>query len=346
MDVLFGECETELHCSLAQLEVEDDSCSLYVLTRREGDGLGITVSDGKQAWSRRLGGRQLAEMARKVKMEEEEFYSETLKALTRENMGSLHFVYSMRVCSSGSLELVWKKHLLSENIKFQLGVVTLDPQLGEQVHRQLLGFAIDSMTSLREEISGLQVEKERLVRERQTALERLEKCVSLKEDTEHDLYRKFKLVLNDKKAKIRRLMEQLSQIAEDRNTQTSRLASPPVAGDDPGNQETDRESVERDSDHTKTPSPKHKASSPPPSHMGGPSLLGEEGCEGISPPVKRRRRQVTQRPAGQPDIPRPPSIPRLVGNTSSSSSSTVKVNSRERQKSEESMESDELLNLL
>ena len=344
MDVLFGECEPESHCSLAQLEVEDDSCPLYVLTRREGDGLAITVSDGKQAWSRRLGGRQLAEMAQRVKMEEKEFHSETLKALTRENMGSLHFVYSVRVCPSGSLELVWKKHLLSENIKFQLGVVTLDPQPGEQVHRQLLGFATDRITSLRGEISGLQVEKERLVRERQTALERLEKCVSLKEDTEHDLYRKFKVVLNDKKAKIRRLMEQLGRMAEEKNTETSRLASPPVAGDDPGNQETDSESVERDSDHTKTPSPKHKTSCPPPSHMAGPSLLGEEGCEGISPPVKRRRRQVTQRPAGQPEIPRPPSIPRLSANTSGSNK--VKVRSRKREKSEESIESDELLNLL
>jgi len=337
MDTLFGGCEPRPHCSLAKLQVEDDSRPLYILTKSEGDGISITVSDGGQAWGGRLIGKQMGEMALKVRMEEEQFYSETLKALTRENMGELNFVYSMRVCPSGSLELTWKKHLISDNIKFQLGVATLDPQPGERVHRQLLEFAIGSITSLQAEISSLQVERGRLVSERQAALGRLEKCISVKEDMEQDLFGKFKFVLNSKKAKIRQLMEQLSHVSEENSNRATQSV------EDLDSHESEKEPAVIDLDHSKTPSPKSKGLQLPSSQVAGSSLLGEEGYEGISP-VKRRRRQGLHRPAGQPKIPRPPSIPRPPTN-----SSKVKVHSssgRERQKSEECMESDELLNLL
>lgn len=238
-------------------------------------------------------------------MSEEEFLRETLQALSREKMGTKTFVYSSQETSSQQLKLVWKKHLIAENIRFQLGSVTLDPEPSDQVHSQLLVFAIGRMVTLQEQIADLQTERGRLVSERQSALSQLERCANLKEDIEGDLFHKFTLVLNDKKAKIRRLMGQLSSVTEQNKalqslSHTSRSqekTTPPVEGDAPGRQsgdDTDDELVPSDS--ALTPSPQPKAVLP------GASLLGEE--ESVSPPVKRRRRVGGRKTPGKPDIPR------------------------------------------
>lgn len=118
-------------------------------------------------------------------------------------------MFSVATTSSGSLQLAWKKFLPKENIRFQLGSVVLHPAPLQQTHGQLLDFAIDSMQSLRAEVTAVRAEKQRLITERASALHRLEESVSLKEELERDLYGKFKVVLNDKKAKIRKLDQQV-----------------------------------------------------------------------------------------------------------------------------------------
>lgn len=51
---------------------------------------------------------------------------------------------------------------------------------------------------------------------------RFEKCVSAKEALEADLYQRFVLVLNEKKAKIRSLHKLLSEAQERENTEHER----------------------------------------------------------------------------------------------------------------------------
>ncbi len=136
------------------------------------------------------------------------------------------------------------------------------------------------------------------VSERQSALDRLEKCAEVKEAVEAELYGKFKLILNEKKAKIRRLMEQLSSLS-DRNRALEGVVATtvgkPMEGDTPGirsGDDTDDEVITGDS-----PGPKTPPTRPVESLLGGAS-------EVVSPPVKRRRRQGTTKPTGQPEIPR------------------------------------------
>ena len=379
--------------SLCKLEIDDQPFSLYLLTRQNGDSLELHAFDGTDSWAGKLSGGSLAEMAGKVcativeiglcrdnvllyfieqvSLDEDKFKEETLKALTRQNLGILNFVYSAsKKGGGGQMELTWKKHILTNNVKFLLGSVTLNI-CREQGAIGLLDFAVSALEQNQQDIGDLQKENHRLASERQGALTRLEKCANLQEDIEKDLFGKFKVVLNEKKAKIRRLMEQLSnvstqlsQLQQSMKQSASKPAAPP-ATDDSGT-ENRREARrgqdsndETDDEMVHSPSPmvtaEHAPSTPPPPPPGPElpieSLLGDPNEREItSPPVKRRKRNVgaSSKVKGQPvELPRPPSINKSSSSVQSSEKVRVRSTSSESKKSEEeSIESDDLLQLL
>lgn len=109
--------------------------------------------------------------------------------------------------SSSTLVLEWKK--VEENVKFSLGtiVLRLSPENGL---KRILENCSLSFKSL---YSALENNKEECVelRKRQETLQsHLEQCTSLKDNLQTELLAKFVLVINEKKAKIRSLQEQLS----------------------------------------------------------------------------------------------------------------------------------------
>lgn len=297
-----------------------------------------------------------------VSLDEDQFREETMKAFTRQELGILNFVYSA-VKKGSSMELTWKKHILSDNIKFLLGSVTMS-LCRDQGATKLLDFAVSALEENQQEIRDLQKENSRLSSERQGALARLEKCANLQEDIEKDLFGKFKVVLNEKKAKIRRLMEQLNSVSEQLHNlqQTSKtVVSQPSATnkedtkEDPGNQSENG----TDDEMAHSPSPIGTEQQPPrgspaPATTGQPmeSLLGDPSERTISsPPVKRRKRNEGVRPTskvkGQPvELPRPPLISRLSSQSAGRSKVRVRTTSSDSKKSEDSMESDDLLQLL
>lgn len=327
MDELFGEPAT-MHKSLSKLEIEGEGKVLYVLSTYDGSRLALSVSDGTTSWVGELSQRQLTNMADQVKMSRENYLSETMKALTRENIGLLTFIYSVKHLASGDLELVWKKHLLSDNVRFQLGSVVLRSEKKARVHSELLDYAIDSLSTLQQQIAELSTDKARLINERQIALNRLEKCANIKEEVENDLYSKFKLVLNDKKGKIRRLMEQLDLLSQE----NSRLKLV-RARDPPRESSTSKSDLDTDDEIDDTPLPPVEE-----------SLLGDHTHRTSSPPpVKRRKRETGGKVKGQPlQIPRPPSISR----GGSSEKRKARSTSSGSDPKQDSLESDELLDLL
>ena len=308
-----------------------------------------------------------------VAMDEDKFKEETRKALTRQNLGILNFVYSAAKKGSGQMELTWKKHILADNVKFLLGSVTLN-LCRDQGATRLLDFAVSALEENQQDIGDLQKENMRLSSERQGALSRLEKCANLQEDIEKDLFGKFKVVLNEKKAKIRQLMEQLSTTStqlsqlEQSSKRSANKPATAVGGREDGREsgdprrgeqsqdsddQTDDEMVQSPSLMAKeghvptTPPP------PPPSGLPMESLLGDPNERDISsPPLKRRKRNAggerpTSKVKGQPvELPRPPSISRSSSSTHSSGKVRVRSTSSESKKSEDSIESDDLLQLL
>ena len=199
--------------TLTKLETEGSFPNLYVLTVYEKGTLTLKVSDGKQMWDGTFHKIALVSMAEKAKLAFDTFLQQSLNALTQCGSEDITFAFSATMDSSNNLLFAWKKHIVSENVKFQIASVMLQQSL--VTISSMLKFAVGSISSLKEDISSLTKTVENLKKERSQALEKLERCATLKEDLESDLYGKFKLVLNDKKAKIRLLSEQVKTLTEE-----------------------------------------------------------------------------------------------------------------------------------
>ena len=126
----------------------------------------------------------LQSMAKDVKLSFSSFIDQSLSALSQ----SVHetLTYSTNVNSSSDLVFVWKKLIIEENVKFQIGLVTL--QQSSPTISSMLEFAVENILGLKEEINGLTKKVEILKKEKFRALEKLEQCAILKEDLESDLY--------------------------------------------------------------------------------------------------------------------------------------------------------------
>lgn len=150
------------------------------------------------------------------------------------------------------MELRWKKHILSNDIKFLLGSVTLS-LCEEQGATKLLDFAVSALEESQQEIGDLRKENARPASEWQGALARFEKCANLQEDIEKDLFGKLWL-LNEKKAKIRCLMEQFTSVSEQLQQSNKTTVGPPASEEtkeDPSSQSDN----ETDDDIVHSPSP-------------------------------------------------------------------------------------------
>lgn len=345
MDASNTDEEIRSRRSLAIIETDDEE--LYVLTEFENSTFTITASNGSKTWAGKVSSREVKAMAGRVEMSEDSFLDEMLKALTRENVGNLNFAYSVRAAPGDCLELTFKRHLVADDIRFQLGMVKMQPQPPERAHACLLRYSVNAIASLKEQVAESNREKTRLVSERQIALDQLEKCVHLKEDLETELFGKFKDVLNTKKSKIRALSEELKR---------SHVITEPAAevvtsshGDHSTGEEEDAQ----------TPSPKAKPSSlsvaivPGGSSGSGPapsSLLDDAGDhESPSPPVKRKRRVEQQRrapPGKQPSIPKPPPTCTNLRATEQRGGTKQTTTSASDKPPEQTLGSDELLDLL
>ena len=225
-------------------------------------------------------------------------------------------------------------------------------------------YIIEQHVALKEQLSDVKSDYASVAEDRRHLLKRLEQCVDLKEKLEKDLYGKFVLILNEKKAKIRQLLEEVSKYkaaavrGRDRDTPPVEEVERMEGIEDPSTLEGEGEDNsgvrERESDDgSRTPSPKPKKfSAKLPSHSTAaaarrkpvPSSLLAEDMDNLhtSPPVRRRRREAGKKVSGQPEIPRPPSINRPRPRASEAK---VRASSSSRERSE-SLESDDLLNLL
>ncbi|XP_033118550.1 DNA repair protein XRCC4-like isoform X2 [Anneissia japonica] len=145
-----------------------------------------------------------------INMSVDDFTEQTMNAMTQQEMK--HFQYDVKDCGLDRV-FYWKKVMASGDIKFQLGSVTLTAvdDTNATTH-ELYKFAIDQIKTLKGNIRRLDKENSRLSKERKQALQQLEQCTTAKEDLENDLYSKFQVIVNDKKAKIRQLQEELKNV--------------------------------------------------------------------------------------------------------------------------------------
>ncbi|XP_008592826.1 PREDICTED: DNA repair protein XRCC4, partial [Galeopterus variegatus] len=110
---------------------------------------------------------------------------------------------------------------------FRLGSFNLEKVASStEVVRELICYCLDTVAENQAKNEHLQKENQRLLRDWNDIQERLEKCVSAKEALETDLYKRFILVLNEKKTKIRSLHKLLNEVQElEKNTEHEREAT-------------------------------------------------------------------------------------------------------------------------
>ncbi|TNN29091.1 DNA repair protein XRCC4 [Liparis tanakae] len=116
-------------------------------------------------------------------------------------------------------------------LQFRLGSARLElvPEPAEAV-RELLIHSLQRGNSLENHNQNLEEENQRLRGEQQRITAELQRYAGGKEVLEAELYSRFVLVLNEKKAKIRSLQETLTRLQDTRYPRPARTAGEPPTG--------------------------------------------------------------------------------------------------------------------
>lgn len=307
-EVLFGDVPTVKKRQVAKLKVEGNlqASTVFISTEYDERDLTVTLTDCERAWNGHLTHPQLTELANKASIEQVEYNKLMLNALNGTNETPTICSVTLR---GNNVKLSWKK-VLKDGVRFELGSMTLSCQdCVEEVHSSLLEHLVERVDCLQSDMSRLREGHAQLENEHKHALAKLEENVQLKETIEKNLYGKFLLILNSKKAKIRHLLENKSKESID--------------------EEEDASSPEGQS----LPSEEREESPPSPKRVAVTTAPGPKGVATTTAPgpVKRRKRVSTNR---SHVVPQPPPV--------------IETRRRSRAPSEgdTTIESDELLKLL
>ncbi|XP_016065821.1 PREDICTED: DNA repair protein XRCC4 [Miniopterus natalensis] len=175
-----------------------------------GSGFVITLIDGQSAWTGTVCESVISQEADDMAMEKEKYVEELKKALVSGAGPADAYKFNF---SKESCHFSFEKKL--KDVSFRLGSFNLEKVASPaEVIRKLICDCLDTIAENQTKNEHLQKENERLLRDWNDIQGRFEKCVSAKEAVETDLYKRFILVLNEKKAKIRNLHKLLSEVQE------------------------------------------------------------------------------------------------------------------------------------
>uniref|UniRef100_A0A5F9DBL0 DNA repair protein XRCC4 n=1 Tax=Oryctolagus cuniculus TaxID=9986 RepID=A0A5F9DBL0_RABIT len=199
-----------------------------------GSGFVILLTDGQSAWTGTVSETEITQEADDMAMEKEKYVDELKRALVSEagpadaykfnfSQESCHFSFEKKLKDVSELQGALFQHSAPEGdpAVFRLGSFKLEKVASPaEIIRELICYCLDAIAETQAKHEHLQKENARLLRDWNDIQGRFEKCVSAKEALEADLYRRFILVLNEKKAKIRSLHKLLSEIQElEKNTE-------------------------------------------------------------------------------------------------------------------------------
>uniref|UniRef100_A0A8C3QT57 DNA repair protein XRCC4 n=1 Tax=Cyanoderma ruficeps TaxID=181631 RepID=A0A8C3QT57_9PASS len=255
-----------------------------------GTGFGLLLSDCQCAWTGTVSEADISREAADIEMDREKYVAELRKALIarEESAGKYNFVIS-RDEQNKTCHFSYEKNL--KDGSFRLGSLKLQevPSPAEMV-KELICYCLDNLGKLQANTKHLQRENERLFSDWRDVEKRLEKCVEAKEELEADLYSRFVLVLNEKKAKIRNLQKLLSEAKE--STVDAKCARDSIAATEMIIKRENNYDASTD-EESENPA---RASLPSALERRDSSLLGSPDI--VDPAPRRKRRQRTAKPAG------------------------------------------------
>ncbi|XP_019733583.1 DNA repair protein XRCC4 isoform X1 [Hippocampus comes] len=204
-----------------------------------GAGFALALSDGISAWNGEVSEDEVRRKANEMEVPMESFVEDLHQALIgggRARGGGRR----ARDVDIYSFELTLDRrqfsyHKICGGVPVHLGSLKLQPAPHPSaLTRELIGQSLKRNSHLMKENSLLSEENRKLKEDHAHILQELEHQVQDKETMTRDLYARFVLVLNEKKAKIRSLQDALSQL-------------PPTASVQKKQRENDTSSGEYDS---------------------------------------------------------------------------------------------------
>ncbi|XP_019387867.1 PREDICTED: DNA repair protein XRCC4 [Crocodylus porosus] len=248
-------------------------------------GFVATLSDGQSAWTGTVSEAEISREAADMEMEREKYVEELRKALVLEARPAniYNFDISKDEENADYFRFSYEKNL--KDVSFRLGSLKLQKvSAPAEVIQELISYCLDCIARLHAKNEHLQKENERLQSDWNDVQGRLEKCVAAKEELETDLYQRFVLVLNEKKAKIRNLQKLLKEAKEPTEDKIYGSTSVETA-------------AEREDDYEGSTDEESEPLTQPASVALGTerrdSLLNSPDMVDIAPSRKRRQRALT-----------------------------------------------------
>ncbi|XP_040914113.1 DNA repair protein XRCC4 [Toxotes jaculatrix] len=214
-----------MHTSVREIHISCQPDSAYFLRvdwrgRGLGSGFQLLLTDGQDAWRGEVSEAAVCEEAEELEMQRERYIQDLQRALTGTD-GSVTYSFTLTPSPpnhSSTVTLAYEK--VQKDISFRLGSVSLKAvsEPAEAV-RELLIHSLQRGNTLEHQNQNLEEENQRLRQEQQRITAELKRYAAGKEALETELYSRFVLVLNEKKAKIRSLQETVTHLQDARSSE-------------------------------------------------------------------------------------------------------------------------------
>ncbi|XP_071322032.1 DNA repair protein XRCC4 isoform X2 [Trachinotus anak] len=292
-----------MHTSVCEIHISPQPDSVYFLRldwrgRGLGSGFQLLLTDGQDAWRGEVSEAAVCEEAEELEMPTERYVQDLQQALMGTE-SSITYSFSLTPSPPGStVTLAYEK--VQRDISFRLGSVSLKAvsEPAEAV-RQLLVHSLQRGNTLEQQNQNLEEENRRLRQEQQRISAELKRYVGGKEALEVELYSRFILVLNEKKAKIRSLQETLTHLQQ-KSSEGQKNKEPVKSGQTAGSEEEEGEEDEYGGSTDEEPEEVQPTSAPTLQSRGAstPSPLDDslKDITDVAPSRKRRFRHL-----GAPD---------------------------------------------